>query len=122
MNWDYLLMSSVAFRGFEEDGQSLINFNGQTPVMSRTGWLSDPTRGTGVLVRRNGSYERSAMLQLVSIILSLFCCSPSKVLCKSKASFISGCCGSCLEIEGGSTGSFEVILYNCWLKPILLFS
>jgi hypothetical protein len=72
MNWDYLLMCSVAFRGFQEDGQSLINFNGQTPVMSRTGWLSDPTRGTGVLVRRNGSYERSAMLQLVSIILSYF--------------------------------------------------
>lgn len=115
-------MISVAFRGFEEDGQSVINFNGQTPVMSRTCWLSDPARGTGVLVRRNGSYERSAMLQLVSIRLSLIRCSPSKVLCKSKASFIFGCCGSYLEIEGCSTGSFEVILYSCWLKPILLFS
>jgi hypothetical protein len=59
-----LLMSSVAFRGFEGDGQSVINFNGQTPVMSRTCWLSDPTRGNGVLTRRNGSYERLAMLQL----------------------------------------------------------
>lgn len=55
-------MSSVTFRGFEGDGQSVIKFNGQTLVMSRICWLSDPTRGTGVLAQRNGSYERLAML------------------------------------------------------------
>lgn len=55
-------MSLVIFRGFEGDGQSVTNFNGQIPVMSRICWLSDPTRGTGVLAWRNGSYERLAML------------------------------------------------------------
>jgi hypothetical protein len=43
------LMSSVAFRGFEWDGQSVIQFNGQTPFISRTRWLSHAMIGTGVL-------------------------------------------------------------------------
>lgn len=94
-------MSSVTFRGFEGDGQSVINFNGQTPVMSRTSWLSDPTRGTGVLTRRNGSYEKLAISNLAIIEYQMELKLPLsvKVLCKPS--------GSYLEIESGSTGSLK---------------
>lgn len=83
-----LLMISVAFRGFEGDGQSVKSLNGETPFMSPTRWLSDPTRGTGVLTRTNGSYEKLAMVRL-----SLDLYSSSKSLCESDVSFNFGCCG-----------------------------
>jgi hypothetical protein len=57
-------MILVAFRVFEEDGLSVTNSNGQTPIMSPTCWLTHPTRVTGHLARENGSYESSAMLQV----------------------------------------------------------
>lgn len=59
-------MDSVAFRGFEEDGQSLVNFNDQTTIMSHTGWLGHARRGSGLIARRNGNSERSAINVAVS--------------------------------------------------------
>lgn len=55
-------MSLVASQASEEDGQSVINWNGQTPVMSSTGWPSDTTTETGPLTRGNGSIKKSAVL------------------------------------------------------------
>jgi hypothetical protein len=81
----FLLMISVAFRAFEEDGLSVTNSNVQTPIMSPTCWLTHPTRVTSHLARENRSYESSAMSQLVSIRLRLTHWSPSKEFDQSKA-------------------------------------
>lgn len=59
-------MDSVAFRVFEEYGQALVNFNGQTTYMSHTGWLGLAKMGSGVISRRNGNSERSAINVAVS--------------------------------------------------------